>query len=168
MPNFQLPTSIIFAFCPLSFAFFVLFSPREEMLMKGFEKERKKRTTQIWGKPYFFTLIIASTLILLLILTLLNDHQFKIENIISGCISLINAILAYLVTKKDQGKRTYKKMMNDIKTWTIARFIIMGLAIILPIVLNLLDALTFVFSFIGFYIMHQIIMILVLQKEANS
>ncbi len=137
--------------------------------MKGFEKERKKKlTTPTWGKPFFFMLILGSTVILLLILTLLNNNQFKLENILPATITLINAIIAYLVTKKEQGKRTYQKMMNDIKIWTIVRFVVMAVAIVLPIVFNLVEALPFVFSFIGFYIMHQIIMIIVLQKEANS
>lgn len=136
--------------------------------MKGFEKERKKVTIPNWGKPTFFIFILASTVILLLLLTLLNHGDMSLENVLSACISLANSIIAYLVTKKEQGKRTYKKMMNDIKTWTIIRFIALVVFLVLAIILSIVEALPFIFSFIGFYIMHQIIMILILQKEANS
>lgn len=136
--------------------------------MKGFEKERKRKTTPTGGKFYFFTFIFGSTIILLLLLTLLNHGEFKLENILPACISLVNSIIAYLVTKKEQGERSYKKMMSDIKTWTIIRFIVLAGLLILTIVSSIVQGLPFVFSFIGFYIMHQIIMILILQKEANS
>ncbi|MFA6619216.1 MAG: hypothetical protein WCT23_09130 [Candidatus Neomarinimicrobiota bacterium] len=136
--------------------------------MKGFEKERKKQSNQPWGMPHFFTFIIGSTIILILILTLLNHNEFKLENILPAGISLANSILAYLVSKKKQGERSYKKMMSDIKTWTIIRFVVLALCLFLTVMLSALEALPFLFSFIGFYIMHQLITLVVLQKEANS
>ena len=89
------------------------------------------------------------------------------ENCLPAGISLANALIAYIITKREQGSRTYKQMMDNIKNWTIIRFVGMAVIIFLSIITKIVEPLPFIFSFIGFYILHQVIEIAILQKEAK-
>lgn len=135
--------------------------------MKGFEKERKHRSNPLWSSLRFYVIILAVTAIILSILISLNHAQYLLENILPALVSLLNAIVAYIITKQDQGKRSYKQMMDRIKTWTIIRFVSMAVIFVLAIITQLVEPLQFIFSFIGFYILHQVIEISILQKEVK-
>jgi anti-sigma-K factor RskA len=135
--------------------------------MKGFEKEKNQRSYPIWESLRFYVIILVVTAIILFILISLNHAAYLLENILPAVLSLLNAIVAYIITKQDQGNRTYKQMMNRIKTWTIIRFVSMALIIVLAIITQLVEPLQFIFSFIGFYILHQVIEISILQKEVK-
>ena len=135
--------------------------------MKGFEKERNKTPNPIWVKLRFYILILLSTALILLLIISLDNAEHLMENCLPAGISLANALLAYIITKREQGSRTYKQMMNNIKNWTIARFVGMAFIIILSIITKIVEPLPFIFSFIGFYILHQVIEIAILQKEAQ-
>lgn len=135
--------------------------------MKGFEKERNKTPNPTWVNVRFYVLILLSTALILLLLISLNNAEYLLENILPAGISLANATIAYIITKREQGERTYKEMMDNIKSWTIARFVSMAVLVVLAIVTKIVEPLHFIFSFIGFYILHQVIEILVLQKETK-
>ncbi|MEA3391561.1 MAG: hypothetical protein U9Q91_01135 [Candidatus Marinimicrobia bacterium] len=135
--------------------------------MKGFEKERNKTPNPLWVKLRFYILILLSTALILLLIISLDNAEHLMENILPAGISLTNAVIAYIVSKHKQGSRTYKQMMNNIKKWTIIRFIGMALFVFLPIITKVVEPLPFIFSFIGFYILHQLIEIVVLQKEVK-
>ncbi len=135
--------------------------------MKGFEKERKKIPNPLWVKLRFYILILLSTALILLLIISLDGAEHLLENCLPAGISLINALLAYIVTKREQGSRTYKQMMSHIKNWTIGRFVGMALMIIIAIMTRIVEPLPFIFSFIGFYILHQVIEIAVLQQETK-
>ena len=74
-------------------------------------------------------------------------------------------VLAYFISKREQGDRTYKQMMNTVKNWTISRFIVMAILLVVSILTKIVDPLPFIFTFIGFYILHQVIQVIVMQKE---
>ena len=135
--------------------------------MKGFEKERNKIPNPLWVKLRFYILILLSTALILLLIISLDNALHLLENILPAGISLTNAVIAYIITKRDQGSRTYKQMMDNIKKWTIIRFISMALLVFLPIITKVVEPLPFIFSFIGFYILHQVTEIVILQKEAK-
>ena len=135
--------------------------------MKGFEKERKKAPNLLWVKLRFYILILLSTALILLLIISLDNAEHLLENYLPAGISFINAVLAYIITKRKQGSRTYKQMMNNIKNWTIIRFVGMTILIMFPIITKIVEPLPFIFSFIGFYILHQVIEIAVLQQEAK-
>jgi len=135
--------------------------------MKGFEKERNKTPNPLWVKLRFYVLILLSTALILLLIISLDNAEHLVENLLPAGISLANAIIAYIITKREQGSRTYKQMMDNIKKWTIIRFISMALFVFLPIITQLVEPLPFIFSFIGFYILHQVTEIVVLQKETK-
>lgn len=136
--------------------------------MKGFDKEKNKTPNPCWVKLRFYVLILVLTVAMLLLLISINHGKFILENTIPALISLLNAILAYIITKREQGKRSYKDMMDHIKNWTIIRFIVMASLLVLAIVSKIIDPLPFIFSFIGFYILHQVLEIVILQKEATK
>ena len=100
--------------------------------MKGFEKERNKTPNPLWVKLRFYILILLSTALILLLIINLDNAEHLVENILPAGISLTNAVIAYIVSKRKQGSRTYKQMMNNIKKWTIIRFIGMALFVFLP------------------------------------
>lgn len=134
--------------------------------MKGFEKERKNKTANpLWVKLRFYVLILISTAVLLIVLFLLSKGERLPETLIPAGISLTNAIIAYLVSKREQGDRTYKQMMDNVKVWTISRFLVMAMLLVACILIKLAEPLPFIFTFIGFYILHQVIEITVMQKE---
>ena len=134
--------------------------------MKGFEKERKKTTVNpLWVKLRFYVLILISTTILLTVLLILSKGERVAETCIPAGISLANTLLAYFISKKEQGDRTYKQMMNSVKNWTISRFVVMVILIVVSILTGFVEPLPFIFTFIGFYILHQIIQVIVMQKE---
>ena len=135
--------------------------------MKGFEKEKKHRANPTWESLRFYVMILLVTAILLSVLILMNHAEYILENMLSAIISLLNAIVAYSITKQEQGKRSYQQMMDRIKTWTIIRFVSMAAIIVLAIITQLVEPLQFIFSFIGFYILHQVIEISILQKEVK-
>lgn len=134
-------------------------------MMKGFEKERHKTPNPLWVKVRFYVLILLSTAILLTVLLSLSKGEKLPETLIPAGISLTNAILAYVISKREQGDRTYKQMMDQVKTWTISRFIAMAILLAVSILTKIVEPLPFIFTFIGFYILHQIIEITILQKE---
>ncbi len=136
--------------------------------MKGFEKERNKTVNPLWVKLRFYVLILLFTSLILLLLITLNHAEYLLENMLSAGISLLNALVAYIITKREQGERTYKEMMNNIKNWTIIRFVTMAVLLALAIITKIVEPLQFIFSFIGFYILHQVIEIVILQKEAKE
>jgi len=135
--------------------------------MKGFEKERNKTPNPLWVKLRFYILILLSTALILLLIISLNNVENMMENCLPAGISLANALIAYIITKREQGSRTYKQMMDNIKNWTIIRFVGMAVIIFLSIITKIVEPLPFIFSFIGFYILHQVIEIAILQKEAK-
>ena len=133
--------------------------------MKGFEKERKKTTNPLWIKLRFYVLILISTAILLTVLLMLSKGEKLPGILIPAAISLANTLLAYFISKQEQGDRSYKQMMNSVKNWTIARFIVMAILLVGCILTKIVEPLSFIFTFIGFYILHQVIQITVMQKE---
>ncbi|MEA2077885.1 MAG: hypothetical protein U9O95_07700 [Candidatus Marinimicrobia bacterium] len=135
--------------------------------MKGFEKEKNKIPNPLWVKLRFYVLIFLSTALILLLLIKLNHAEYILENTLPAGISLLNAVIAYIITKREQGNRTYKEMMNNIKIWTIARFVSMAALLALTVITKIVEPLPFIFSFIGFYILHQVIEIVILQKEVK-
>ena len=136
--------------------------------MKGFEKEKKKAPSPIWVKVRFYVLILLASAALIILLILLNHGENLPEILIPAGISLINAITAYLISKREQGQRSYKEMMKNVKNWTIARFIVMALLLAGMILLKVVDPLPFIFTFIGFYILHQVIEIVIMQREIKQ
>jgi F0F1-type ATP synthase assembly protein I len=133
--------------------------------MKGFEKEKNKTPNPLWVKVRFYVLILVSTALLLTLLLSLSHGEKNAETLIPAGISLANAILAYLVSKREQGKRSYKQLMKNLRTWTIARFVVMAVLLVVFILTKVVEPLPFIFTFIGFYILHQVIEITVMQKE---
>ena len=134
--------------------------------MKGFEKERKKTTANpLWIKLRFYALTLISTAILLIVLLMLSKGERMAETCIPAGISLANTLLAYFISKREQHGKTYKQMMNTVKIWTISRFIVMVMLIVVSILTRFVEPLPFIFTFIGFYILHQIIQVIVMQKE---
>jgi F0F1-type ATP synthase assembly protein I len=133
--------------------------------MKGFEKEKNKTPNPLWVKVRFYVLILGSTALLLTLLLSLSHGEKNAETLIPAGISLTNAILAYLVSKREQGKRSYKQLMKNLRTWTIARFVVMAVLLVVFILTKIVEPLPFIFTFIGFYILHQVIEITVMQKE---
>jgi F0F1-type ATP synthase assembly protein I len=133
--------------------------------MKGFEKEKNKTPNPLWVKVRFYVLILGSTALLLTLLLSLSHGEKNAETLIPAGISLANAILAYLVSKREQGKRSYKQLMKNLRTWTIARFVVMAVLLVVFILTKVVEPLPFIFTFIGFYILHQVIEITVMQKE---
>lgn len=133
--------------------------------MKGFEKERKKTSNPLWVKWRFYVLILMSTAILLTVLLSLSHGEKLSETLIPAGISLANAVLAYMVSKRKQGDRSYKQLMSSLRSWTIARFLGMAVLLVVSILLKIVEPLPFIFTFIGFYILHQVIEITVMQKE---
>ncbi len=133
--------------------------------MKGFEKERKHTPAPLWIKLRFYVLILFASIALIIILLLLNHGEKLPEVLIPAGISLVNALTAYIISKRKQGERSYKDMMKNVKNWTIARFLAMLLFLASMIILKLVDPLPFIFTFIGFYILHQLIVILIMQRE---
>lgn len=135
--------------------------------MKGFEKEKKKTPNPYWAKIRFYVLIVVSTAILISILSAINHGERLPETLYPAGISLLNAVVAYIISKRDQANRDYKKMMNQVKVWMIVRFVVMALLLVALILTKTVEALPFIFTFIGFYILHQVIEITVMQKEIN-
>ena len=118
-----------------------------------------------WTRFRFYFIIIAATCILLVFLIWMNRAVHLIENTVPAILSLANAMLAYSVSKKKQGGKTYKEMMKNIYTWTLVRFLVMAGVILVLILTRIVDALPFIFSFIGFYILHQLIQIGIMKQE---
>jgi hypothetical protein len=76
-------------------------------------------------------------------------------------------VIAYVVSKKKQGKRTYKEMMRNLFIWTTARFIVMITALLIFVLAAAVEPMPFILSFIGFYIMHQLIEIGIMKLETQ-
>ncbi len=122
----------------------------------------------LWIKSRFYVFIVLATVFLLTALIWLNNAANIPENIISAVLSLCNAIIAYIVSKKKQGNRAYKKTMKTLYIWTLIRFFTMLSIILILILTKVVDILPFIFSFIGFYIIHQVIEIGMMQLEVKS
>ncbi len=118
-----------------------------------------------WTRFRFYFIIIAATFILLVFLIWMNKAVHLIENTLPAILSLANAILAYSVSKRKQGNRTYKEMMKNIYTWTLVRFLTMAGVILVLVLTRSVEALPFIFSFIGFYILHQLIQVAIMKQE---
>lgn len=136
--------------------------------MKGFEKEKKKTPSPIWIKVRFYVLILLASIALIILLTLLNHGENLPEILIPAGISLFNAVTAYIISKHKQGDRSYKKMLKNVRNWTIGRFIVMILLLAGMILLKIVEPLPFIFTFIGFYILHQVIEIVIMQREIKQ
>ncbi|MBW6458556.1 MAG: hypothetical protein K0B52_05265 [FCB group bacterium] len=113
----------------------------------------------------FYIIMIAATSVLLLFIVWLNKAAYLPENIIPAILSLANAVLAYAVSKREQGNRTYQEMMKNIYLWTLSRFLGMAAVILVLILTRTVEALPFIFTFIGFYILHQLIQIGIMKQE---
>ncbi len=121
----------------------------------------------LWLRFRFYILIIFSTLILLAILFRVSSGEYIPENTIPAFLSLLNSVTAYVVSRRKQGDRTYKQMMRNIFLWTSGRFLAMLAVLIIVILSKAVEPLPFIFSFIGFYIMHQLIEIGILKQETK-
>ena len=121
----------------------------------------------LWQRYRFYIVIITATAALLAIIIAVNKAQYIPENLIPAGLSLCNAVIAYVVSKKKQGKRTYKEMMRTLFAWTAGRFIVMIAALLIFVLTAAVEPLPFIFSFIGFYIMHQLIEIGIMKLETR-
>ncbi|MDD3716198.1 MAG: hypothetical protein PHT46_03735 [Candidatus Marinimicrobia bacterium] len=122
----------------------------------------------LWVRLRFYVIIFLLTGIVLALMILLNHAAYLKENLISALISLLNALTAYLVAKrKESDSADFKAIMKQVYIWTLARFILMAAFILILILSKALEALPFIFSFIAFYILHQIIEIRILQRETK-
>jgi len=122
----------------------------------------------LWVRLRFYVIIFLLTGIVLALMILLNHAAYLKENLISALISLLNALTAYLVAKrKESDSADFKAIMKQVYIWTLARFILMAALILILILSKALEALPFIFSFIAFYILHQIIEIRILQLETK-
>lgn len=122
----------------------------------------------LWVRLRFYVIIFLLTGIVLALMILLNHAAYLKENLISALISLLNALTAYLVAKrKESDSADFKAIMKKVYIWTLARFILMAALILILILSKALEALPFIFSFIAFYILHQIIEIRILQLETK-
>ncbi|MCK4813702.1 MAG: hypothetical protein KAT14_07180 [Candidatus Marinimicrobia bacterium] len=121
----------------------------------------------LWIKSRFYVFIVLITAFLLTALIWLNNAAHVPENIISAVLSLCNAIIAYIVSKKKQKNRAYKKMMKTVYIWTLIRFFTMLSVLLILILTKTVEALPLIFSFIGFYIIHQLIEIGMMQLEVK-
>jgi len=122
----------------------------------------------LWVRLRFYVIIFLLTGIVLALMILLNHAAYLKENLISALISLLNALTAYLVAKrKESDSADFKAIMKQVYIWTLARFILMAAFILILILSKALEALPFIFSFIAFYILHQIIEIRILQLETK-
>ncbi len=119
-------------------------------------------------KTRFYIIIILVTAILLGVLIRLNHAEYLFENSIPALLSLANAVTAYVISKHKQGGRSYQEMMKHVARWTVARFLSMAVIIVLLIITKTVQPVQFIFSFIGFYILHQVIEIGILQLEAKE
>lgn len=122
----------------------------------------------LWVRLRFYVIIFLLTGIVLALMILLNHAAYLKENLISALVSLLNALTAYLVAKrKESDSADFKAIMKQVYIWTLARFILMAALILILILSKALEALPFIFSFIAFYILHQIIEIRILQRETK-
>ncbi len=121
----------------------------------------------LWLRFRFYILILLATSVLLSILIQINGGEYIPENTIPAGLSLLNALVAYAVSKKKQGERSYKQMMRNIFTWTAVRFLTMIAVLAVFMLAGWVEPLPFIFSFIGFYIMHQLIEIGIMKRETK-
>lgn len=131
-------------------------------------KEADSNKVTLWVRLRFYVIIFLLTGIVLTLMIMLNRAAYLKENLISALISLLNALTAYLVAKwKGSNSADFKAIMKRVYIWTLARFILMAALILILTLSKALEALPFIFSFIAFYILHQIIEIRVLQLETK-
>jgi hypothetical protein len=134
--------------------------------MKRSEIHSEERKQPLWIRIRFYVLIILATVLLLAILIILNKGSHLKENIYPALISLANAISAYSIAKQhDTNGKEYKRIMKKVYWWTLFRFIAMTAFILVLILGKWVEPVSFIFSFIGFYIIHQVIEIRILQRE---
>lgn len=134
--------------------------------MNNLPKKSGPPKDALWIRIRFYVLILATTTVLLVLLIILNKASALRENIFPALISLANAVTAYNITKgKDKDFRDFKSIMKKVYFWTIFRFAAMTALILILILGKFVEPVSFIFSFIGFYIIHQIIEIRILQRE---
>lgn len=129
-------------------------------------KKSENEKESLWSRIRFYVLILLATALLLAFLIILNKASTLKENIFPALISLANALSAYSISKyKNKDAGDYKKIMRQVFIWTIFRFVAMTAIILILILSKFVEPVSFIFSFIGFYIIHQVIEIRMLQRE---
>lgn len=134
--------------------------------MNDSRKISENEKESLWIRIRFYVLILLATALLLTLLIILNKASMLKENIFPALISLANALSAYSISKyKNKDAGDYEKIMKQVFIWTIFRFVAMTVLILTLILSNFVEPVSFIFSFIGFYIIHQVIEIRILQLE---
>ncbi|MDD3094730.1 MAG: hypothetical protein WC372_04005 [Candidatus Neomarinimicrobiota bacterium] len=122
----------------------------------------------LWFRIRFYIIIFLLTGLLLALMMMLNHAAYLRENAVPAMISMLNALTAYIIAKrKEKNAADYKKIMKHVYIVTLARYIFMTSLILILILGKFVEALPFIFSFIAFYVLHQIIVIRILQLETK-
>ncbi len=136
--------------------------------MKACKKLSDSISFALWQKLRFYIITLFLTAILLLIIILINHAGYIKENVIAAVISLLNTLSAYIVAhRKDSDPTDYKAAMKKIRFWTFLRIFITFALILLFTLSKFLETLPFIFPFIAFFILHNIILIRILQLETK-
>jgi len=89
-----------------------------------------------------------------------SDSDSVRDLIFAGLLSMINALVAgYFAVSGKEG--TFKRLLSSV----FFRILTLAVIIFFLILNNLIKSLPFMYSFIGFYLLHQIILILWLKRE---
>lgn len=121
----------------------------------------------LWLKLRFYILIVLASALLFKIILNNSDTTHNADYILSAILSMANAVLAYLLSKNKDNAKEYKKMIRNMGWLIAARILVLVLLSALFILLKWVDPAVYIFSFIGFYILHQLLLIWIMKKETE-
>jgi len=131
------------------------------------KNEQNAEIQSIWLKARFYVLLTLATLITCLYLSNHPDNLNFKENIAAAVLSYVNALAAYIISTKKYDNKDYKNMVRTISTWMIVRVSVL-IALSLTIILTgIVNPAYYIFSLIGFYLLHQLILVFIMRKEAG-
>lgn len=122
----------------------------------------------LWLKLRFYILILLVSGLFFKIILNNSDTTHNANYILSAVLSMANAVLAYLLSKNKDTAKEYKKMIRNMGWFIAARILVLVLLSALFILLKWVDPAVYIFSFIGFYILHQLLLIWIMKKETES